>query len=291
MIAVDWGTSSFRAFRLRGGAIVDRRETPNGIIHLGPEDFAPTLRRAVQPWLESGETRILMAGMIGSRQGWCEVPYLPCPAGPAEFAAALTAIPFDGATVQIVPGLRSVDANGVPEVMRGEETQIAGVLASVEDDTTACLPGSHSKWVEIREGRIAGFTTHMTGEAFAALRAHTILARMMRDSPIADAEAFRRGVVRSGQQGGLLHHLFGVRTQGLFGELPETEAASYLSGLLIGHEVAAAEPSGSVHLIGAPALCSLYAVAITYYGAEPRVAAPDAAARGLAEIAERARWT
>jgi len=289
MIAVDWGTSSFRAFRVRDGQVLARRETPHGILHVGSDEFAPTLRRVVGPWLEAGETQILMAGMVGSRQGWLEVPYLPCPAGVGELAAALTAVPFEGAAVRIVPGLRSVDANGVPEVMRGEETQIAALLPTL-DLAIACLPGSHSKWVEIAEERITGLTTHMTGEAFAALRQHTILARTMAEGET-HTDAFRRGVVRSAEQGGLLHHLFGVRTQALFGELPETEAASYLSGLLVGHEVVAMAPVGKVHLIGTPALCSLYALAISYYGAEPVVAPADAAALGLIEIAERAKWT
>ena len=290
MIAVDWGTSSFRAFRLQGGAVIDRCETPNGILHVEEGGFAPALRRAIAPWLAAGETRVLMAGMVGSRQGWREAPYLPCPAAPDDLARALVSVPFEGAAVQIVPGLRSEDEGGVPEVMRGEETQLVGVLGTIGRDATVCLPGSHSKWAEIKDGAIAGFSTHMTGEAFAALRFHTILGRMMQDGPT-EMEAFRRGVARAGQPGGLLHHLFGVRTQGLFSQLPEAEAASYLSGLLIGHEVAAAAPRDTVHLIGAPALCSLYALAITQHGATAAIAGPDAAAHGLALIAERAAWT
>ena len=290
MIAVDWGTSSFRAFRMRGSTVIDRHEAPNGILRVEPGGFEAALRQAVAPWLHAGETRILMAGMVGSRQGWREAPYVTCPAGADDLAQALVAVPFAGAAVRIVPGVRSMDAGGVPEVMRGEEAQLAGVLAEIGPDATACLPGSHSKWATIRNGRIAGFATHMTGEAFAALRDHTILGRMMQDGP-ASTEAFRRGVVRAGQAGGLLHHLFGVRTQGLSAQLPEGEAASYLSGLLIGHEVAAEAPAGPVHLIGAPELCRLYALAIAERGATATIAGPDAAAYGLALIAEHAAWT
>lgn len=290
MIAVDWGTSSFRAFRIRDGKIVARCDTPNGILHVEPGQFAPTLRRAIAPWLAAGETKVLMAGMVGSRQGWREVPYVPCPASPADLAHGIVAVPFEGASVRIVPGIETSDVGGVPEVMRGEETQIVGTLDVLGRDATACLPGSHSKWVNVTGGRINGFTTHMTGEAFAALRDHTILGRMMQDGPT-DVGAFRHGVARSAESGGLLHHLFGVRTLGLFGALPETEAASYLSGLLIGHEVGAAAPQGAVYLIGAAALCSLYALALDYYGAEARVAGPDAAALGLARVAEHAVWT
>ncbi len=290
MIVVDWGTSSFRAYRIAHGSIVARHETADGILHVPAGGFADILRRAVGPWLQAGETRILMAGMVGSRQGWREAPYLPCPAGPDDLARALVAVPFEGAAVRIVPGLVGADPGGVPEVMRGEEVQLAGVLADIGGEAMACLPGSHSKWAEIQGGRIARFTTHLTGEAFAAVRGHTILGRMMQEGPT-DAEAFLRGVVRSGEPGGLLHHLFGVRTLGLLGRLADADAASYLSGLLIGHEVRAAAPQGMVHLIGAAALCSLYATAIAQCGAEARAIGVDAAAAGLALIAERAAWT
>lgn len=290
MIAVDWGTTGFRAFRIGHGRILARLEGQGGILNVAPGAFADSLRRAVGPWLGEGESRILMCGMVGSRQGWCETPYLPCPAGPDDLARALVRVPFDGADVRIVPGLQAQDASGVPEVMRGEETQVVGVLQETDPEATACLPGSHSKWVSIREGRIAGFATHMTGETFAALRGHTILGRMMQDGAV-DGDAFRRGVVRSREPGGLLHHLFGVRTLGLFGQLPENEALSYLSGLTIGHEIAAAAPRGTVCLIGAPELCSLYAIAIKLCGAAATVARADAAAYGLAAIAERAQWT
>ena len=307
MIAVDWGTSSFRAYRLApGGAVLDRRDAPRGIMQVEGGRFAGVLRDAVGPWLAEGEGRVLLCGMIGSRQGWVEAPYLACPAGLDELAAGLVAVPFEGASVRLVPGLRHADEHGVPEVMRGEEVQIMGALAGSSAgrraDGLVCLPGTHSKWARVRAGRVEGFATHMTGEAFAALRGHTILGRMMRDGP-ADPAAFLRGVERSGQPGGLLHHLFGVRTLGLFGELAETDAADYLSGLLIGHELRAAMPgagpeaapdagegAGEVHLIGAPALCALYGRAIVARGGRAVAGDPDAAARGLHLIGSRAAW-
>ena len=154
----------------------------------------------------------------------------------------------------------------------------------------ACLPGSHSKWARGEAGRIAGFTTFLSGEAFAAIRGGTILGRMMRDAPD-DPDAFARGVERSGQPGHLLHHLFGVRTLGLFGELADTASASYLSGLLIGAEVRAALiPGQVVHLVGAAALCARYAAAIGICGGSAVVAEEDAAARGLTLIARHAPW-
>ena len=288
MIGIDWGTSSFRAVRLQGQTVIDRQDLPLGILRVPPGGFASTLRDAVAPWLADGETRILVSGMAGSRQGWQEAPYLPCPADAAALAAALAPVPFDGAQVLLVPGL-SVPGDP-PEVMRGEETQLVGTLAAIGRDGLACLPGSHSKWARIGGGGIAGFSTHLTGEAFAALRDHTILGRMVQPGAAPDPDCFDRGVARSAQPGGLLHHLFGVRTLGLFDRLPNPE--SYLSGLLIGHEVRAAAPGGqTVHLIGEANLCALYARAIAHCGGSATIVTEDAAAAGLALIGEHAAWT
>jgi 2-dehydro-3-deoxygalactonokinase len=292
MIAVDWGTSSFRAFRIDArGAVTGHTQSARGILTVQPGGFGAVLREAIEPWLEAGEDRVLMSGMIGSRQGWVEAPYLPCPAGAAEIAAAVVAVPFDGATVRLVPGLTDRDAAGTPEVMRGEETQLLGVLDRIGPDGLACLPGSHSKWARIAGGRIDGFSTYMTGEAFAALRAGTILGRMMNEAP-PNAAAFARGIVRSGSAGHLLHQLFGVRTLGLMGELADDDSASYLSGVLIGHELRdALPPGGHAYLIGAPALTELYREAIAQCGGTSTTLSSDAAASGLASIGAQIAWT
>lgn len=285
MIGIDWGTSSLRAYRLAGHTIIDRRHSQSGITSIPAGAFPATLQATIGDWLENGETHILMAGMVGSRQGWVEAPYLPCPADPAALAGALTKIPFNDINLAIVPGLTHRDPAGTPEVMRGEETQLAGAAK----DALFCLPGTHSKWATVEAGIITGFTTAMTGEVFAALRHHTILGRMMQDGPPNDT-AFRRGVARAQTEGGLLHHLFGIRTQGLFGELGETAAPAYLSGLLIGTEIAAIAPMTEVHLIGDPALCHLYALALEDFGLKSHLEPPDLAAIGLALIAEHAGW-
>lgn len=295
MIGVDWGTTSFRAYRLtREGVIRDRRSVPRGIMAVPDGRFADTLREEIGPWLAVGERHVLLSGMIGSRQGWVEAPYLPCPAGAADIARALIEIPFDWAQLRLVPGLSCADAAGVPEVMRGEETQLAGVLAQLGNGSGwACLPGTHSKWAQVESGRITRFTTHLTGEAFAALRGHTILGRMMRDGATEPA-AFDAGVRRSADPGGLLHHLFGVRALALTGQLSEAAGASYLSGVLIGHEARAAladaPPATVVHIIGAPELTALYARAIEACGGMAERLNGEAAARGLALIGEHAQW-
>jgi 2-dehydro-3-deoxygalactonokinase len=194
--------------------------------------------------------------------------------------------------VKLVPGLSATDEAGVAEVMRGEETQVFGVLEAMGGGGLACLPGTHSKWVRVEDGRIVGFTTHMTGEAFGALRGHTILGRMMREGPT-DGAPFDAGVRRAGEPGGLLHHIFGARSQVLAGELAETDAAAYLSGILIGHEVRAAlagRHGEVVHVIGAPELTMLYARAISAQGGYPERHDGEAAARGLALIGGHATW-
>jgi 2-dehydro-3-deoxygalactonokinase len=295
MIGVDWGTSSFRAYRLAdNGQVIDKTATQLGILFVDGGRFADVLRRAILPWVNAGERHVLLSGMIGSRQGWVEAPYLPCPAGAADLAGATIPVPFDIAEVRLVPGITAEDAAGVPEVMRGEETQIIGALAEFGDGGVACMPGSHSKWVRVEGSRITGYSTFMTGEAFAAFSGHTILGRMMKADAPADPAALRQGLARSADPGGLLRHLFGVRTLGLFGRLSETSAASYLSGLLLGHEVraalAAAPDVGAVVLIGDPKLCALYAEAIDVCGGVARIAAGEAASAGLARIAGEVQW-
>lgn len=286
MIGIDWGTTNLRAYRFDAGVVTATAAGP-GIMAVPPGGFPAALTEAIGPWLGEGERRVLLSGMVGSRQGWAEAPYLPCPADPAALAAAAIPVPFAAAAIRILPGLSCLA--GVPEVMRGEEVQIAGALPQTGPDATLCLPGTHSKWARIRAGRVEGFHTAMTGEVFAAVRGHTILGRLMTDAPH-DAAAFLQGVDRAREPGGLLHHLFGVRTLGLFGDLAETQAASYLSGLLIGHEVAAARPEGPVCLVGAPALTPLYAAALDRCGIAVRVIAEDAAAAGLAHLGEHVAW-
>jgi 2-dehydro-3-deoxygalactonokinase len=293
MIGVDWGTTSFRAFRIASdGTLRDRRAGLRGLVNVPDSRFADTLRDEIGPWLASGEDHVLLSGMIGSRQGWKETPYLPCPAGVPDVAAGLVEIEFDWAQVKLVPGLSATDDAGVAEVMRGEETQVFGVLEAMGGSGLACLPGTHSKWVRVEAGRITGFTTHMTGETFGALRGHTILGRMMREGP-SDGAPFDEGVRRAGDPGGLLHHIFGARALVLAGRLAETDAAAYLSGILVGNEVRAAlagQEGVVVHVIGAPDLTALYARAISAHGGFPERHDGEAAARGLALIGGQTAW-
>jgi 2-dehydro-3-deoxygalactonokinase len=292
MIGIDWGTSSLRAYRLApDGAVLDRVDRPGGILTVAAGGFPDALREAVGPWLDAGETRLLLCGMVGSRQGWVEAPYLPCPAGPDEIAAATIPVPFEGAEIRLVPGLTTTDADGIPDVMRGEETKLVA-LAGRLGGGTVCMPGTHAKWAQLETGRVTGFTTHMTGELFGAVSQHTILARTSTGGPDRP-EAFARGVARARQRGGLLHHLFGARTLHLMGRLEQEETRSFLSGLLIGHEVAAATAetgARQVELVGAAGLAALYAEALRLSGVEVRTHDPDLVAAGLHHIARSLGW-
>ncbi len=291
MIGVDWGTSSLRAYRLgAGGEVREKRDGADGILTVEAGGFPAVLRRVVGDWLAEGERQVLLCGMVGSRQGWVEAPYLPCPAGPAEIAASLTRVPFEGADIRLVPGLVTRDAGGVPDVMRGEETKLLALLAAGVAGL-ACLPGTHSKWARLAGGRVVGFETHMTGEMRAVLLGHSILGKLAATPKAGESaaafapEAFKRGVARSGQPGGLLHHAFGTRGLGLLGELAAAETADYLSGLLIGHEIRAVWRAGElVHLAAAAALAAPYAAALRLLGAEVRLHDPDIVAQGLDKI-------
>jgi len=287
MIAVDWGTSSFRAYRLDdGGAVVARRESARGITQVPAGGFPRVLGEEIGGWLDGGET-IVLSGMVGSRQGWVEVPYCECPAGEQEIAARLHRVELEHATAFFVPGVTGFDTAGVREVMRGEETQILGAMDELPGEAVVCLPGTHSKWVRVRGKRIVGFSTHFTGEMFAVLKAHSLLGRML-EAGAPDEAAFLAGVARSGAPEGLLHHLFGVRAKALFGELSAAGAGEYLSGLLIGHELRNAlggAPDAQVFLLGAPGLVDRYALALRSLGADPRPLGAHSAVNGMRRLA------
>jgi len=292
MIAIDWGTSSLRAWRLddASGRILEQRRAPLGILACDGR-FEAVLGEQVAGW---PDRRVLLAGMIGSRQGWREAPYVACPATPASLAARLLPLQVPSLgdhEVAIVPGLVTRDADGVADVVRGEEVQVCGLLDALDPGPhVLCLPGTHCKWVEVAHRRIDGFRTAMTGEFYHALRAHTILGRLMPamsdESAPFDPEAFLRGLARARQPGGLLHHAFGVRTEGLTGALAAERLPDYLSGLLIGHELRDLAPTqGVVHLIGQEALTLRYAHALRARGCEPVIHGEDLAARGLWRLA------
>jgi 2-dehydro-3-deoxygalactonokinase len=296
MIAINWGTSNFRAYKLDStGNVEAEKSSARGAVHIPPGQFPNALMDEVGDWVRTGETRILMCGMVGARNGWKEAPYVPLPASLDQVAAGVIPVELDTPAskkldARIVPGLAGEDEHGVPEVMRGEETEIFGSKSEPATGTQLCLPGTHTKWVRMQVGKVAAFSTSMTGDLYKAIREGTILRTCTQNEPT-DGDAFLLGVSRSKEDGALAHHSFGVRTLVLTGKLHESSASSYLSGLLIGHEVKAmsrtAEP---VHLIGDTALCSLYARALHEFGVASSVEPAGAALRGLLRIAGSLQW-
>ncbi|HKJ94007.1 MAG TPA: 2-dehydro-3-deoxygalactonokinase [Gammaproteobacteria bacterium] len=295
-IAVDWGTTNFRAALVdRDGEVLDRMQAPRGILHVARGGFADAFRELLAPWLDApARVAVVMSGMVGSADGLVEVPYLPCPVGLDDVADAMVEIPDLGAgrRVLIVPGLSGRSVAGSHDVMRGEEIQIIGAIGEGRPaEQVFCLPGTHSKWVSLNGRLVTAFSTSMTGDAFAALRDHTILSRFAaggRDSE----SAFRRGVAHSGRPGGLLHHLFSGRSEVLLGDLSAEDDASYLSGLLVGHETramtAALAVNGPVAVIGSGQLNALYGMALEALGvAVHPIDGNQSAVRGLAHLARR----
>ena len=287
LIGLDWGTTACRAYLIGAdGAVQARFADGPGILRVENGAFGPALRAMIDPWVAAyGPLPVLLSGMIGSRQGWVEVPYVACPAAADGLAAGLGRIVEPGlGPIAVVPGM-TVTNGDMPDVMRGEETQILGALAlSARADGLFLLPGTHSKWVEVADRRIVAFRTFMTGEVFAALKDHTILGRLMREGP-GDADGFARGLADGaslGSAGALLNRLFATRTYGLFDRLPDTALADYLSGLLIGAEIAAAmaRRHDAVTVIASPALVSRYAGALRRLGHACATAPDDCVAAG-----------
>ncbi|MEP6875621.1 MAG: 2-dehydro-3-deoxygalactonokinase [Burkholderiales bacterium] len=288
-IGLDWGTSSLRGARFDdGGAVLEERAFARGILTVPKGGFAAAFDECFGDWMKSAGTRCLISGMAGSQQGWQEAPYCACPANLDDVAAHLAWI--ERGRVAIVPGL-SCEHSGVPDVMRGEETQVFGALRLLGIESgTFVMPGTHSKWIRVAAGRIEDFSTLMTGEFYALLRQHSILARTL---PADDAElveaAFDAGLAHARSSPGLLQSAFSVRTLSLFDRLPMNERPSYLSGLVIGEELRTRALRGGeeVIVIGADALTRRYARALAQRDVRVRSVGSEATWNGLLAVASR----
>jgi len=296
LIGIDWGSTNLRAYRFdSAGNVIATRESADGVIHVRNSEFETVLLATCSDWIaETPGTRIVMAGMIGSRQGWIETPYVPCTATLNDVAQMLTRVDTSLGPAWIVPGVSTQRDDGVRDVMRGEETQVFG---AIEHSGSAMIiaPGTHSKWIHVARGGIGNFRTFMTGELYSVLRSHSLLGRLMTDAAH-DAEAFARGV-RVGLEGDLAGSLFGVRTEGLFARIASTALASYLSGLLIGSEIFSATrgparlaeltPASPLRIVGTAAISHSYRDALTQAGIAgvEAVDAHRATTRGLWTIA------
>jgi len=283
-IAVDWGTTNRRAYRVGPEGSHDAEfEDERGVLSIEAGGFPAAVAQIRE---RLGDLPLLLAGMVGSNRGWVEAPYAPCPAGFDQLAANI--VWAEPGRAAIVPGL-SLLTDTRADVMRGEEVQLLGAVAAgmIPPDGLACHPGTHNKWVVLAGGRIATFRTVMTGELFNHLKGKGILADWL-GGPVEPGEAFGAGV-RDGLDGGALGaDLFAVRARILLGRTKAEDAASYTSGLLIGADVCAglADGNGTVTVIGRPDLTRLYAAAIREAGREAvEVDGEDAFLAGIIEIA------
>lgn len=298
LIGLDWGTSALRAYKLdAAGCVEETRSRPWGIRRLPAGGFPAALAEVTQGWPTALPR--LACGMVGSRSGWCEVPYVDLPADASSVVSRLGRVQAEhGGELHLVPGLR--DPRG-PDMLRGEETQLIGALSLKSElaaDSTWILPGTHSKWALVRDKGIMGFHTYMTGELFALLREHSILDAGQ-ESALQDTESFARGVitVRDSGSAGAFSRLFSARALMLDGALQREAVFDYLSGLLIGEEFRAAladhfvAPDATLQLIGEPGLCERYSRAAALFDINVAQPLQDAAAHGLWELAVQAHLT
>jgi 2-dehydro-3-deoxygalactonokinase len=289
-VVVDWGSSNFRAYRFdEAGAISARHQADAGILTVREGAFEAVLEREIGAWIDQ-DTQVLLSGMITSRNGWVETPYLETPATLHDLAAkAVERRARSGASLHFLPGICA--RHPQPDVMRGEEIQVFGAIAPAED-ALIVLPGTHSKWVNVRAGSITGFATFLTGEMFALLRQHSIIGRLIPPGPIlANAAAFCEGVTLGFSQtkAGLLNDIFTTRAGALLGFFSPDTIAERLSGILIGHEIkaglTATAQSGLIpRLVGEAGLVARYQAAFAALGLAATTGPDHAAVLGFARL-------
>lgn len=286
-IAVDWGTSRLRAWAMDGETVLAEGTSDDGMGGLSQSQFEPALLQLIEPWLRSETTPVLACGMVGARQGWQETPYRMVPCAPVAHGETVRVATNDPRLdVQIIAGLAQTDP---ADVMRGEEVQIAGFLGQQpEFDGLLILPGTHSKHVRVADRQVIGFSTHMTGEMFSLISAHTILKHSLSSGPHNPA-AFARGV-EIGRAGHALARLFSLRAEGLVDTADPAAAHSQLSGMLIGSELAAVPSDLDVTVIGNGPLCALYLEALVQIGVQASgLDGGDLVRTGLTELYQMGR--
>jgi 2-dehydro-3-deoxygalactonokinase len=289
-IALDWGTTSFRAYHVGAeGTVLNEVADATGILAVKDGAFEAALENHIGAW--DWSLPILAAGMITSRQGWIERPYVDCPASAADLAKNLHHHKTtSGRSIHFATGLHLNSDSLGHDVMRSEEVQVFGSLG--QGPKHFITPGTHSKWIDVDGENITRFATYITGETFALLRNHSILGRLMTGDDI-NEEAFARGVVKAqADPAGLLHSLFSVRSLGLFNEIAAENLSSYLSGLVIGSEVAHALQTRSKRagymILASPKIGGRYAKALEVAGVQARYGDPLAIVHGLRKVGEQA---
>lgn len=295
--AVDWGTTRMRVWLLdAGGAVLGERRSDEGMLTAAGVGFQKVLDRHLAELAAVADLPVIMAGMVGARQGWIEAPYAETPANLADTLGAAISIPGSIRDIRIIPGIAQKNADA-PDVMRGEETQLAGITAlRGGGQHVVCMPGTHSKWVNVQDGTVTGFGTWMTGELFSVLAQQSVLKHSVGGAALAfrpDSEAYAAGVQVGLEQAAVLtSKLFGIRAGGLLLGLAPEDAAARLSGLLIGAEIGAGRAryptSEPIILVGSGLMYDLYKRALVVAGIDSIQADADEAVRGgLFEAAKR----
>lgn len=272
-IAVDWGTTHLRAWAMSNdGGILGAEISQEGMAGLSAEAFEPALLKIISNWLVDGETTtVVSCGMVGSRQGWVEAPYqeVPCePLKKANFGRAITKDPR--IEFFIIPGMKQ---NAPADIMRGEETQIAGLLAQEpEFDGVVCLPGTHTKWARISAGEVVHFSTYLTGELFSLLSSQSVLRHSIAQDGW-DAAAFKEAIDDAiTKPSAIAGRLFSIRSEAILSDLSPETARARLSGYLIGLELGAARQywlGQKVVIIGEEAISDAYHKALEAQGWAP----------------------
>lgn len=296
LIGVDWGSTRLRAHAFdRSGRVIASRQNDRGMAGLAtPAAFAAALRELLGAGFDDGKAPLLLAGMVGARDGWQEAPYASLPADAATLAAVLQPLDFDGRRAAIVPGLCSAATGfsdtGFSDVMRGEEVQAMGVPA---DAHLVVAPGTHSKWLELTDNRVERFATYPTGELYALLMRHSLIGRGLPADAWSD-DGFRSGVHTARQHPDWQHQLFGVRARQVRGAMPLEQLPAFLSGLLIGYECTGALAAGghrSITLVGGERIAALYVHALREFDVISTVIDGDVAfCNGLWRIAKAADY-
>lgn len=264
-IAVDWGTSNLRVWAMRGSEVLDRAQSDAGMGGLDRDGFGPALGMLIDGWDLPASTPVVACGMVGSRQGWVEAPYRRVPCAP--LCGDLIKVPQTDRNVRIIPGLKQ---DTPADVMRGEETQIAGFLALNPGwDGVVCLPGTHAKWVQVSAGEVVSFQTFMTGELFALIAGQSVLRHSVQSGDW-DEDAFAEAVSDAmSRPEKLAARLFSIRAGDLLQATPAATSRARLSGALIGAELAAARPywlGQNVAIIGADTTAKHYLAALAAQG-------------------------
>jgi 2-dehydro-3-deoxygalactonokinase len=287
-IILDWGTSSFRAYLFASsGIMVDQRKAAAGILTVEDGAFAAVMEREIGDWLVPG-VEIWLSGMITSRNGWVETPYVEAPATLEALAhQTINRAYRNGIRLKFLPGV--CVNRSVPDVMRGEEIQVFGSV-SLRETVTVVLPGTHSKWVKVQDGVLDDFRSFMTGEVYAALKSHTILGRLIPSGGSLNQGAFLAGVRQSlaAQSAGLLSDIFTARSGVLLERFEPSEIADRLSGLVIGHEIRGGMALGWVadklRVVGDDALVERYLLAMQAAGLAAEAGPEHAAVAGFKRL-------